>query len=550
MNNLEGIYQDIAVTLGELVLLVLLLLLVYWIMILIFNRIDSIPFLRNYHEQTKIILRNIKGLWLLGGFVSALAVVAFNGYLIYQQTNVLTYTLQQIPKLPPDFLLQLALALAQIIGLLIAAGYGTRILQYLLRGLQERAKAFKQLKANNESIDTFFTTLNEIQQNGIRLLVLALIMSILPLPPVVSDSLFLILRVYLIISLGRLLLTAVVAIIDSLNELSQKYTSSTNLQEFYDHLRGLIPLFKRALEYIIYISVATLAVMQVEFIAPFATYGPIVIQIIGVVFLSRAAVEVVNLLVDKLLLKRGNFSDVEWKQRLTMAPLFKSLLKYAIYFTALLFILRALNINTAPILAAIGGIGIIIGLGAQSVINDLVSGAFILFENLYLVGDYIETSDARGYVEAIEIRTTHIRDPDGQLHILRNGEINDIINFSKEYTFAVVEVGVSYDSDLNQVYRILRDVGQELKNANSNVLEATNVKGLENFGESELLIRTLTKVKPGTHRTVARDLRKRIKEAFDRAEIEIPFPQRVLTFNNEPQKVDANLSLPTPSEVV
>jgi small conductance mechanosensitive channel len=352
---------------------------------------------------------------------------------------------------------------------------------------------------------------------------------------VVSDSLFLLLRVYLIISIGRLLVTAVAAIVDSLNELSQKYTSSANLQEFYDNLCGLIPLFKGTLEYIIYVSVATLAIMQVEFIAPFATYGPIAIQIIGVVFLSRVAVDLVNLIVDKMLLKRGNFSDVEWQQRLTMVPLFKSILKYAVYFTTLLFILRVLSINTAPILAAIGGVSIIIGLGAQSVINDMVSGIFILFENLYLVGDYIETSDARGYVEAIEIRTTHIRDPDGQLHILRNGEINEIINFSKEYTFAVVEIGVSYSSDLNQVYRLLGDIGQELQKANSNVLEATNVRGLENFGESELLIRTLTKVKPGTHRTVARHLRKRIKEVFDREGIDIPFPQRVLTFNNEPQ---------------
>lgn len=534
MNNIVGIYQDIAVILGELMLLVLLLVLVTWMISLIFNRIESIPFLRRFHNEAKIIERNIKGLLLLISFVFALAIVGFNGYLIYQETNVLTYSLQQIPNLASGFWTQLGLAVVQIIGLLIAAIYGTRMIHYLLMRLQERAKAFKQLKANNESIEHFFTTLNHIQQNGIRLLVLALIMRLLPLSPVVSDSLFLLLTVYLIIALARLLVTAVAAIVDSLDELSQKYTSSANLQEFYDHLRDLIPLFKSSLEYIIYVSAATLVMIQVEFIAPFATYGPIIIQIIGIVFLSRVIVKVVGLLVDKMLLKRGDLTDVQWKQRLTMAPLFKSMLTYGVYFTAFLFILRAFDINTAPILAAIGGIGLIIGLGAQSVINDLVSGAFILFENLYLVGDYIETSDARGYVEAIEIRTTHIRDPNGQLHILRNGEIGEIVNYSKEYTFAVVEVGVGYGSDLNQVYRLLQEIGETLKETNSNVLNATDVRGLESFGESELVIRTLTKVKPGTHRTVARDLRKRIKDVFDREGIEIPFPQRVLTFNNQP----------------
>ena len=547
MNNMAGIYQDIAVILGELVLLVILFILVNRIISVIFNRINFIPFLRKYHDQAKIIQRNINGVLLLVCFVLGLALLSFNSYLIYQQTDVLAYTLKQITNIALDFWIQLGLALAQIIGLVIAARYGSRILEHLLMVLQERAKAFKQLKANNESIETFFTTVNNIQRNGIWLLVLALMMSILPLPPVVSDSLFLILRVYLIISFGRLVLTAVAAIVDSLDELSKKYTSSANLQEFYDHLCGLIPLFKRTLEYIIYVSVATLVVMQVEFIAPFAHYGPILIQIIGIVFLSRAVVEVVKLLVDKTLLKQGKLSDIQWQQRLTMVPLFKSMLKYVVYFTALLWILRTLHINTAPILAGIGGIGLIVGLGAQSIINDMVSGAFILFENVYLVGDYIETSEARGYVEAIEIRTTHIRDPDGQLHILRNGQIGDIINFSKEYTFAVVEVGVSYDSDLDHVYRILHEIGEKLKKTNRNVLEATDVRGLENFGESELLIRTLTKVKPGTHRQVARDLRKMIKEAFDHEGIEIPFPQRVLTFNNEPEKVEPNLNSTTPS---
>ena len=156
-------------------------------------------------------------------------------------------------------------------------------------------------------------------------------------------------------------------------------------------------------------------------------------------------------------------------------------------------------------------------------------------KSCYLVGDFIETGTARGVVENIQLRTTRIRDPDGQLHILRNGQLGEVVNFSKGYTYAVVEVGVAYDSNLDHVYEVLKKTGEELKAANPDVLEPTNVQGLDNFGESELTIRTLTRVKPGRHRQAARQYRKMIKDAFDREGIEIPFAQRVIIFQNQPE---------------
>jgi small conductance mechanosensitive channel len=208
-------------------------------------------------------------------------------------------------------------------------------------------------------------------------------------------------------------------------------------------------------------------------------------------------------------------------------------LKYFIYFGAGIMVLIEMGINPTPILAGAGIVGLAVGLGAQSLVNDVVSGFFILFENYYLVGDFIETGEARGTVEAIDIRTTRIRNPNGPQHILRNGQIGEIINYSKEHTRAVVEVGVAYESDLDHVFRVLEQVGKELKEKDHDVLEPTVVRGLQNFGESELLIRTITKVKPGQHRQVQRDLRKMVKEAFDREGIEIPYARRVLILKDE-----------------
>ncbi len=161
--------------------------------------------------------------------------------------------------------------------------------------------------------------------------------------------------------------------------------------------------------------------------------------------------------------------------------------------------LKTINIDPTPILAGAGIIGLAVGLGTQNLVNDLVSGFFILFDNYYLVGDEVEIDDIEGEVEAIDLRTTRIRHDDGQLCILRNGEINNVINYSKEYVYAVVEVGVAYDSNLDRVYQVIQAIGKQLKEKYSEVLEPTHVDGLESFREYDLLIRTITKVKPGTH---------------------------------------------------
>jgi small conductance mechanosensitive channel len=214
-----------------------------------------------------------------------------------------------------------------------------------------------------------------------------------------------------------------------------------------------------------------------------------------------------------VLFKDQDLTDTQKSRRLTMIPLFRSLLQYLIYFSVAVSILYILDINPTPILAGAGIVGIAVGLGAQTLINDIVCGFFILFENYYLVGDYIEAGKAEdktveGTVEAIELRTTRIRHPNGQLQIIRNGDIGSITNYSKQYIFAVVEVYVPYNSNLTHIYQVIEEIGQQLKTNDPDVLEPTLVDGVESMGESNLLLRTLTKVKPGKHIQIQRSLRK------------------------------------------
>ena len=204
------------------------------------------------------------------------------------------------------------------------------------------------------------------------------------------------------------------------------------------------------------------------------------------------------------------------RRRETMAPLVRTAFIYTGYFAVTVLILGSLGFNPVPFLAGAGILGLVVGFGAQSLINDVVSGFFVLFEDTYLIGDTIETGQAKGVVEAIEFRTTKIRDPDGRLHILRNGDIKEVINYSKEYTLAVVPVDVPYGADMRKVFTTLTEAGKHVRAGNADVLGETQIDGIILFGPQTMTVRTSTRVLPGRHETVAAALRLAIKEAFDR----------------------------------
>lgn len=307
----------------------------------------------------------------------------------------------------------------------------------------------------------------------------------------------------------------------------------------YDSFRHLVPLLRKTIEYVLIVFVVSLAVEQVEWAASFAKWGPVLIRVIGIIFLSRVIVEIVNLLIQEFMIKRAKLEPEQRKRRQTIVPLIESILKYVIYFNAAFLIIKQFGIDPTPFFAGAGIIGLAVGLGAQNLVNDMVSGFFILFEDYYLVGDFIKAIGAEGTVERIDLRTTRIRDPSGRLHILRNGQIDQIVNYSKSYTFAVVDVGIAYESDVDKAFECLTNCGELLRERNKDVLEPTTVCGLDAFAESELTVRTITKVKPGTHLSVERQLRKMIKQAFDRDGIEIPYARRVLITQNADENTPA-----------
>ncbi len=527
-SELSALAANIATITLELLIVIIVFVLLNVIINRIISAVIKAPSLKRWKSIATKAQRNVRLIIILLATLSVLSLIGVGLYWMYLGRYLPEYTIGLIRGIPEQFWIDTGFAIAKVAGLMVAAVFLLRYLRRLVSFLSAKAKEFEGLSANDESIDKLFGSLRATINIATWLIVLALAATWLGLPAGLYDGLLLALWIFLIIAIGVLIWRAVGALIDSADALSEKYLANTEFTSAYSRLRPLIPLLRRSIEYVIMVTVATLVVMQIAAIAALADWGPRIIQVIGIVFMARVVKELITFLMEETLLRKANLTPQQKQRRATMVPLFSSIMTYAIYFVAGIAILKVFGINPTPILAGAGIAGLAVGLGAQNLIDDMVSGFFILFEEHYLVGDFIQIGDAKGIVESIDLRTTRIRDNAGRHHIIRNGQIIDLVHYSKEYTNAVVEVGVAYESDLNGVFDVIKSTGEELKAENEMVLEATQVKGLDNFGESELLIRTVTRVKPGCHLQVERDLRKRIKDAFDAHGIEIPYARRVL----------------------
>jgi small conductance mechanosensitive channel len=202
-----------------------------------------------------------------------------------------------------------------------------------------------------------------------------------------------------------------------------------------------------------------------------------------------------------------------------------------IYLAAAMMIITECGVNIGPLLAGAGIAGVAIGFGAQSLVKDVISGFFLLMENQIRVGDVANIAGISGLVEAINLRTTRLRDLEGRVHIIPNGEIAVATNFTRDWSRALVEIGVAYKEDVDNVISVLKDVGEEMRNDPAYkeiILEPLTVLGVDSFGDSSVNIRVFFKTLPIKQWEVAREFRKRVKKAFDEKGIEIPFPHRTI----------------------
>jgi len=254
-------------------------------------------------------------------------------------------------------------------------------------------------------------------------------------------------------------------------------------------------------------------------------------QIAVVLLLALVAFRLVRALIRSVLGREIDEQDPILRrtreQRMqTLASLLGNVAGVVIFLVATLTALGTF-LDIRPLLASVGVFGLAISFGAQSLVKDVISGTFLLIEGQFGVGDIVRVGDVSGLVEAITIRTTILRDSHGVVHIIPNGSISRVSNMTKNWSRAVLDIGVAYRENVDRVMDVMRDVGRELR-ADPEwaplILEDCEVLGIDSFGDSAVVIRMNTKTLPLKQFPVARELRRRIKNRFDLEGIEIPFP--------------------------
>ena len=217
------------------------------------------------------------------------------------------------------------------------------------------------------------------------------------------------------------------------------------------------------------------------------------------------------------------------------------------FFTAL----PELGINIGPLLAGLGIVGIAVGFGAQSLVRDLIAGTFILIDNQYGKGDVVRIADTAGLVEDVGLRRTVLRDLDGIVHYVPNGEIKVASNFTQEFSRVNMNVAVSYSEDLDHVTDVINRVGAEMAadpEWGKMIITPPSVLRVDAFGDSGIEMKIVGDVQPIKQWDVMGELRRRLKNAFDDAGIEIPFPHRVMVTQAKAAH-DSAPSAPEPSSL-
>ncbi|GET22197.1 mechanosensitive ion channel family protein [Prolixibacter denitrificans] len=267
-------------------------------------------------------------------------------------------------------------------------------------------------------------------------------------------------------------------------------------------------------------------------------------SIIIIILLFLISMRLLHFLVSKLhglILKRAmkgdNQSNLEAEKRTnTLMGIVRGAGKIIIWIIFLMILLGKFGVDIGPILASAGIVGLAVGFGAQELVRDFISGFFILLEDQIRIGDVAIINGTGGVVEKIELRTITLRDFSGVVHIFQNGKINSLSNMTKEWSAMVFDIGVAYKEDVDQVMNIMKEVGADMQQDDEfkdKILEPIEVVGLDQFGDSALVIKARLKTQPIQQWAVGREYRRRLKIAFDKVNIEIPFPHTTIYWGEE-----------------
>ncbi|WP_325058497.1 mechanosensitive ion channel family protein [Lentibacillus cibarius] len=271
------------------------------------------------------------------------------------------------------------------------------------------------------------------------------------------------------------------------------------------------------------------------------TVGSAFLNTILIIILAMLIIRFGNRVIERVFENRThNPFRITERREVTLKKLIQNTLKYTVYFIALIMILQGvLKLPITSLLAGAGVAGLAIGFGAQSLVRDIISGFFIIFEDQFSVGDYIFVSDAEGTVEEIGLRTTKIQSWTGEQHVIPNGNVTQVTNYSVHNGLAVVDVNIPYENDAAMAERLIETVGKSLPDQYEEIVRVPEVIGVQTLESSHYVIRVIAETLPVYQWAGARIMRKEIKEALYKEGIDIPAPRLVMySRNQEPTSME------------
>ena len=270
------------------------------------------------------------------------------------------------------------------------------------------------------------------------------------------------------------------------------------------------------------------------------------LPLLATIVLCYAAVRITGLVVTRFEheLNRGTSLDAleRAKRARTLGAVINKAVTIALSSVAVLMALHAFGLNITPVLTGAGILGLAVGFGAQTLVRDVISGFFLILEDQIRVGDVAAINGTGGLVEAINLRTIVLRDAEGTVHVFPNGAIQTLANRSKDFSYYVIDLGISYREDPDRVAAVLRDLGREMQ-ADATyapwILEPVEVLGVDAFGDWSLVLKMRIKTVPLKQWDVGREFRKRLRRRLEQEGIQIPFPERVVTVRDETPRAAA-----------
>jgi small-conductance mechanosensitive channel len=229
--------------------------------------------------------------------------------------------------------------------------------------------------------------------------------------------------------------------------------------------------------------------------------------------------------------KRRHVDREHQKRADTLGSMFRYVLSISVFFIMAMLLLDLFDVKLGPMLAAAGVVGIAVGFGAQHLVQDVTNGFFIMLDDEIRVGDVVKAGGSYGTVERVGLRQTVLRSIDGSVHFIPNSKIDVVINMTKTYSYCLLDIGVAYREDVDEVISVMKTVEEEMRAEEPYsdwILEPIDILGLDEFAESALIIKARIMVKPIRQWKVKREYNRRLKKAFDQQGIEIPFPHVTL----------------------